>query len=88
MDHRFRLADRHMVRAIRTFWTGFRYRILLDPAGCKRAQSEGVPLCSRVFNTLPRYYRLLRQDFLHRSQNLFEEQGEKDLQCGTDGNQP
>lgn len=72
MDHRFRLVDRHVVRAIRTFRIGFCYRILLDSAGRKRPEPEGVPLRSRVFNTLPRYYRLLRQDFLHRSRNCFK----------------
>jgi len=67
MDRRFRSADCHVVRAIRTFWFGSRYRILLHPAGCKRTESEGISLLSCIFNTLLRYYHLLRQDFLYCS---------------------
>lgn len=87
MDHRFRPVDRHVVRAIRTFRIGPRYRILLDPAGYKRAEPKGVSLLSRIFSTLPRYYYLLRQDFLHCSRNCFKKQ-RQGLQHRTYGNQP
>lgn len=87
MDRRFQSADCYVVRAIRTFWFGSRYRILLDPAGCKRTKSKGISLRSCISNTLLRYYRLLRQDLLYRSRNCLEEQ-RQDPQCGTYGNQP
>lgn len=77
MDRRFRFVNCHVVRAIRTFWIGSCYRILFDPAGRERQKPERISLRSRIFNTLPRDYRLLRQDFLHRSRDRREEQRQK-----------
>lgn len=86
LDRCFRRANRHVVRKIRTFWTGSRNRILLDSAGRERTQPERVPLYSCVFGTLSRYYCLLRQNLLHRSPNCVEEQ-RQDSQHGTHRNQ-
>lgn len=74
MDPRFWLPRRHMVRGLGTLRPGRCDWFLFDSAGRERPQPEGIPLRRRIFNTLRRDRRLLRENLLHRSKNSLQKQ--------------